>query len=207
MREVASKKAVLLTGLALLVFTVSGYFIGNLFPIQSEAATNPGTCLPIEKGGTGCDSTALTEYIKADMVNSIKTDVAKVLHPVGSIYITTTSTNPSSYLGGTWAQFGQGRTLVGMGSNGTTSYSTVQATGGSDSVTLTLSQVPAHSHTARWYGSSYQGTYGDTFGGFNSQGHGTWQDYTYIQTNSQGGGGSHENRMPYITVYFWRRTA
>ena len=45
--------------------------------------------------------------------------------PVGAIYITTTNTNPSTFLGGTWTQFAQGRVLIGagQGNDGTTSMS------------------------------------------------------------------------------------
>ena len=68
------------------------------------------------------------------------------IYPIGSIYISTASTNPSTFLGGTWEAYGQGRTLVGVGSNGTNSYS-INATGGSSSVTLSTSNLPAHTHS------------------------------------------------------------
>ncbi len=35
--------------------------------------------------------------------------------PVGSIYLNVNGTNPGTFLGGTWQQFGQGRCLVGVG--------------------------------------------------------------------------------------------
>lgn len=41
------------------------------------------------------------------------------VYPVGSIYISTSSTNPSTYFGGTWQAFGKGRTLVGVDTNDT----------------------------------------------------------------------------------------
>lgn len=37
------------------------------------------------------------------------------IYPIGSVYISLTSTNPGTYLKGTWEQFSQGRTLIGVG--------------------------------------------------------------------------------------------
>ena len=36
------------------------------------------------------------------------------IYPVGSIYISTSSANPSTIYGGTWERYGQGKTLVGL---------------------------------------------------------------------------------------------
>lgn len=45
--------------------------------------------------------------------------------PVGSIYLNVNGTNPGTFLGGTWVQFGQGRCLVGVGTgnDGSNRYS------------------------------------------------------------------------------------
>lgn len=47
------------------------------------------------------------------------------IFPVGAVYITYDNNNPGNFLGGTWEQFGQGRTLVGegTGNDGSTSMS------------------------------------------------------------------------------------
>ena len=63
------------------------------------------------------------------------------IYPVGTIYTSTASTNPSSFLGGTWENYGNGRVLKGINSG------TAGATGGSDTVTLTTANLPAHTHT------------------------------------------------------------
>lgn len=55
------------------------------------------------------------------------------IYPVGSVYISLTSTNPGTYLRGTWEQFAQGRTLIGVGSGNdgeNTQSFTVNNTGG-----------------------------------------------------------------------------
>lgn len=91
------------------------------------------------------------------------------VYPVGSIYITVTEDTVAKVqakFGGTWEAFGQGRTLVGMGSNGTTNYSTVAATGGQETINLAHSHtVDSHSHTMAHthnYGVGFAGYYGTT---------------------------------------------
>ena len=62
-----------------------------------------------------------------------KSAIVNLIYPVGSIYISTSATNPGSFLGGTWQQYGQGRTLIGAGTgnDGSTSMSfTAGSTGG-----------------------------------------------------------------------------
>ena len=72
--------------------------------------------------------------------------------PVGSIYLSTNSANPSTYLGGTWEAFGQGRVLIGAGegtdANSVKKTFTGGATGGEYEHTLTTAEMPAHNHTA-----------------------------------------------------------
>lgn len=83
-------------------------------------------------------------------INSIYADNGKTLldylHPVGSIYISTTSTNPGTIFGGTWVQWGSGRVPVGINTSDT-SFNTTEKTGGSQSRTITIKDVPAHTHT------------------------------------------------------------
>ena len=67
------------------------------------------------------------------------------IYPVGSIYMSTSSTNPSSYFGGTWVSWGSGRVPVGI-NTGDTDFSTVEKTGGAKTHTLTVAQMPSHTH-------------------------------------------------------------
>ena len=80
-------------------------------------------------------------------------------YPIGSIYISTNSTNPSSLFGGTWTAYAQGRTIIGTGSNGTTNY-TNGTTGGSENVKLAITNLPSHNHTV-----TPSGTVSSTFSG------------------------------------------
>lgn len=136
--------------------------------------------------------------------------IASNIYPVGSIYMTTTMTSASQVdaaLGGTWVAWGGGRVPVGMGSNGTTNYTTVEATGGEEKHKLTVAEMPSHRH----YTSNFNG-------GGNNQGvsttnaqphgdHNYWNFNNPGNSSATGGNGAHENRQPYITVYMYKRTA
>lgn len=62
------------------------------------------------------------------------------IYPVGSIYISVNSTSPSDLFGGSWERLTD-RFLVGAGN----SYG-VNTTGGSTTHTLTISEMPSHTH-------------------------------------------------------------
>ena len=49
-----------------------------------------------------------------------------------------------------------GKFIVGVGSNGTNTYSVSNPSGGRDSVTLTVGQIPSHSHTVTDPGHTHQ---------------------------------------------------
>lgn len=132
-------------------------------------------------------------------------DLLNKIYPIGAVYITYNNNNPGNFLGGTWVQFGQGRTLIGQGegNDGSTSMSfTSESTGGEYNHKLTTSEMPKHAHesyhwassaTAGWLsGYLYYGQKG-TAGG--------------RATSKTGGDSAHNNIQPYITVFFWRRTA
>ena len=138
---------------------------------------------------------------------SISSAIQKILgnlfFPVGSVYITYTNQNPGNFLGGTWTQFGQGRTLIGQGTgnDGSTSMSfATNSEGGEYSHTLTTDEMPSHSHYINGYSNAFGSKYYyNLVGGSNT--------YGSKNTDATGGGQSHNNIQPYITVFFWRRTA
>lgn len=63
-------------------------------------------------------------------------NLLSVIYPVGSIYFSNTSTSPSSFVGGTWTQI---TNAVIRGYNGV-GYE------GSDTHTITISEMPNHNH-------------------------------------------------------------
>ena len=74
------------------------------------------------------------------------TSSAAAAWPVGSVFISTVSTNPATLLGfGTWAAFGAGRVMVGLDS-GDIDFDTEEETGGAKTHTLTSAEMPSHTH-------------------------------------------------------------
>lgn len=73
------------------------------------------------------------------------------IYPIGSIYISTSNTNPSEFIGGTWESYGEGRTLIGAGtgtdSNSNSITFAANEVGGEYLHTLTTSEIPSHTHT------------------------------------------------------------
>ena len=121
--------------------------------------------------------------------------------PIGSIYMSLSATNPSTYFGGTWTQI-KDRFLLGAGS----SY-TAGNTGGEATHKLTVDEIPAHTHTIKsGYGdidSTSYDSYRYQYWGHTSNG---WKSGN-LGAGSTGGGQAHNNMPPYYVVYIWRRTA
>ena len=69
-------------------------------------------------------------------------NLTDTIYPVGSLYWSSKSTNPASLFGGTWVQI-KDRFVLACGDT----YKTVGATGGESSVTLSVSNMPSHSHS------------------------------------------------------------
>lgn len=93
----------------------------------------------------GIDGTVYTfkdAYARDQMSSAITlAQVINLVYPIGTIFSSTSSTNPQTYLGGTWIQL-KDRMLLGAGS----SY-TAGNTGGSATHTITISEMPSHNHT------------------------------------------------------------
>ena len=70
----------------------------------------------------------------------------EMVYPVGSIYMSAVSTNPSTFLGGEWVQWGAGRVPVGVNTSDN-DFNASEKMGGSKSTTLTVEQIPSHNHT------------------------------------------------------------
>ena len=159
--------------------------------------------------------------------------LANLIFPVGSIRMTVSAADESVFLGGTWVRWGTGRVPVGVNTSDT-NFNTVEKTGGANTHTLATAELPSHNHSfsgsimvnangahthqassgsykvGSGSGSSY---YYMTNGGSTSgqtTGSGGSHDHTGSVSGSVGSNGSgaaHNNLQPYITCYFWKRTA
>ena len=67
-------------------------------------------------------------------------DIIDIIYPVGSIYMNVNDTNPSLLFGGTWEKI-EDRFLLASGEN-----HLCGGTGGHETVTLTTTQMPSHTH-------------------------------------------------------------
>lgn len=136
------------------------------------------------------------------------------VYPIGSIYMNVNSTNPGTLFGGTWEQI-QGKFLLGMSS----SYP-AGSQGGEASHTLTTEEMPSHGHNpaneAGYYGFITNSKKAFSIGDMGSQsGSGRYYPYASADfdisrntlTGTTGGGKSHNNMPPYLSIYIWKRTA
>lgn len=163
--------------------------------------------------------------LSAANFNKIEDALEAVLlnvYPVGSIYMSVNNTNPSTLFGGTWVAWGAGRVPVGVDTT-KPAFDTVEETGGSaththtnpttGSHTLTVDEMPAHSHNVNAY---YYNNDPQALTHFAVQS-GSALDTGEIVSESVGGGQGHTHTMgdtgsastlqPYITCYMWKRTA
>ena len=117
-------------------------------------------------------------------------------YPVGSMYMSSDPTSPEEIMGGTWVQI-KDRFILAAGDT----YA-AGSTGGEAEHTLTVDEMPNHSHTANVILKKVSPT-------------GTAQYVVIYQTdepndlyvNATGGSQPHNNMPPYMVVYMWQRTA
>ena len=116
------------------------------------------------------------------------------------------NTSPSDIFGGSWTKI-RGRFLFASDS-----YHDVGDTGGEETHTLTISEMPWHSHEyEKFCHKSY--TYFDSPSGSNlsfpcntTYGKDPRKFLNTYSTTSVGGGGSHNNMPPFLTANCWKRT-
>lgn len=144
------------------------------------------------------------------------------LHPVGSIYMSTSATNPTNLFGGTWVAWGAGRVPVGF-SGGDGNFNSSEKTGGSKTINIEHNHGLSNARAAVGRADSSLSTMSYTSGGnphnvyfdreFSYYGgisggskHATDTSLIYGNTNN-GGSTAASVLQPYITCYMWKRTA
>lgn len=155
------------------------------------------------RAGADGDGNSITEtYVN-------KSDFLNVLFPVGAYYITeSTTSSPASLFGGEWVQV-NGKFLLGQ---------SVQdgllpgAEGGEKTHTLTLQEMPQHSHKPHQFTwiLSYGANTGQNVISGGSKGNANIFNVDADQnryTGTAGGNAAHNNMPPYRIVFIWRRTA
>ena len=135
-----------------------------------------------------------------------KKDLLEKVYPIGSYYWSEKNTSPSDIFGGSWTKI-RGRFLFASDSN-----HDVGSTGGSERHTLTIDEMPRHSHEYEKFRHETT-TLFDIPDGVcyvypaNHKEHKDDNKFsdTY-STKSVGGGSSHNNMPPFLTANCWKRT-
>lgn len=170
-------------------------------------------------------------YVTKEMLDTAKKELLDMAHPVGSVYMQISGTDPASAFGGTWKKI-EGSYLVASGNYGGTTL-TAGSQVGETSHLISIPEMPLHKHDGNtdYAGKHRHGTWGEhpkwqpPFGFYDSNGNhigsngGVDGDNTIYNTTTDGvhshhfttnstGGNSPMPIMPLATVVnAWYRTA
>ena len=183
------------------IVTATNYMTGATFPSPTLTGT---PVAPTASFGTNTTQVATTAFVQAAL---------QALHPVGSIYTSTSATNPGTSFGfGTWVAFGSGRVLIGDGGG----YTAGDTGGSADAIVVTHNHTatvtdPGHAHNYQYVsfplGTSYVGYATDPVPSYSSQPTTTSTTGITVANTSAGADGTNKNLQPYVVVYMWNRTA
>ena len=156
-------------------------------------------------------------------------DTMKKIYPVGSIYISTVSTNPATLFGfGTWEAMPAGHVLLAQGKSSWGTTYNAGSTGGEATHQLTVGELPKHKpnismNTINLVGNGYNALLDNassngiiTVSTGNASGGGVDvgpkknfainASHSHTLTISDvGSNQAHNNIQPYLTVYMWKR--
>ncbi len=110
---------------------VCGYDKKDLGSAIKRSSGNTQTLLKVEGNNSGSQTDI--------------TQILNLVYPVGSIYMAVNNVNPSTLFGGTWEAWGSGKVPVGVDTTDS-DFSTVEAVGGEKTHTLTVEEMPTHTH-------------------------------------------------------------
>lgn len=150
------------------------------------------------KIGDGSSEWTALPYIGVGITQA---DVLDFSFPVGSIKMTITAENPGRTLGGVWERWGNGRFPIAVDENNA-DLATAELTGGESEHTLTEAEIPSHSHDVQ-----LPITESAELGGKNGINEMVLSGESTVASATVGGGEPHNNIPPFITCYFWKRTA
>lgn len=206
------------------------------FITSNDIPTVNNATLTIQKNATTIDSFTANSSTNKTVNITVPTDTGDLtnnagylkatdIYPVGSIVTFYDTADHSNFLGLTWTRFAGGRMVVGYNSSDT-AFDTIGKTGGEKTHTLTVNEMPNHTHTISSSGghnhnanfkehriptANYNGTsdYARKSGASkDSTGQVTISDGAHTHTPAKTGGGeAHNNMPPYIVAALWRRTA
>ena len=157
-----------------------------------------------------------------DIDGSLGASFINALYPVGAVIFSADNTNPGvRFTGTTWTQEAEGRFIAGVGTGNDGTESVAIAAGndstGKYNTTLTIEQIPAHSHMI------FKNTQSPSQYRFDEQPY-VAREVTYYNksqyriettplspdfgaTSDAGSGDPHTNLPPSFGLYVWKRTA
>ena len=184
---------------------LSKVFRGTVNGLESDMGAVQGNVTTLA-GAFEQLNTAVTTLNAAKLA---KTELLDAVYPIGSLYMSVNAADPNTLFGGTWERL-KDRFLLAAGDT----YA-AGATGGEAAHTLTVAEMPAHTHGISRTGTISEpsvllgapGQYtGNAFASLGTSGIDALATTTYSVATT-GGGTAHNNMPPYLTVYMWKRTA
>lgn len=149
-----------------------------------------------------------TTPLNAQNLNRLQDEILDSVYPIGSIYMSINNVNPDTLFGGTWEQI-KDTFLLSAGDT-----HEAGTTGGEETHTLSINEMPSHNHryideTGKALMNGYFGRDGtnqsNAYMGVSDKVAG-YSNAKYVMENT-GGGESHNNMPPYLTVYMWKRVS
>jgi hypothetical protein len=204
--------AVVNGGTGVTTSTGTGNTVLSASPTFTGTPTLPtGTIATTQTFGNSSTLLATTAFVQAAL---------QALHPVGSIYTATVSTNPNTLFGfGTWTAFGAGRVLIGNGGG----FSAGAIGGSADAIVVSHSHTatssvtdPGHNHDELHYQTNGSGDGpgpgasccgGSIIDSGIDTGSRTTDITVSTSISTAGSSGTNANLQPYVVVYMWTRTA
>ena len=190
---------------------ISGTVIEGISALAADVASSVSSASASASSAAAAAQAAIAAKDEAEAIAI--GNIRDIVFPVGSIVqYTDASIDPGNLLGGTWERI-QGKFLFAADSS-----HEIGTTGGSETVTLTTANLPAHRH---FVVNLSKGTTGPDYlhsvARYDRE-NTSWEDCHYQlsgneneanggRSSATGSGTAHNNMPPYLTVYMWKRTA
>lgn len=140
-------------------------------------------------------------------IETLKEEIMKatleLAYPIGKEYVTQEDINPATILGfGTWERL-KGKVLVGLNEEDEY-FNEIGKEGGETTHTLTVDEMPSHTHTYTKTNVTLKAEFDRTFTSYGADS----ATQSNVSTSSTGGGTEFNITQPYKVVgYMWIRTA
>ncbi len=214
-----SLKVSILVAVITCLISISGSYAATSYAINaSKIGYSDNSSLGATDVQAAIDGTC-TKF--SNQLTNLKENIIDTVYPVGSIYTSESDSTIDSVESRfktfgketKWKKYGEGKTLVGEGT-GTDSTGTSQTFSVSNNSknlgeynhTLTIDEMPSHNHTTNYFllytdNSKAVSETSVASGVHNRSG---WVTGSNVLNNT-GGGLSHNNIQPYVTVYMYKQ--